>query len=111
MADGELSGPLPPRLHPDPRHARRPRLRRAMGNANEGYRADGLDDRAPFRNRLREARPQQASPEIDDRPFCQAEAKRTAIEFVLGVVIASEAKQSMPPRKKCGLLRRLRSSQ
>ena len=31
MADGELSRPLPPRLHADPRHARRPRLRLRNG--------------------------------------------------------------------------------
>ena len=39
MADGELSRPLSPRLHADPRHARRPRLRLAMGHADEGHRA------------------------------------------------------------------------
>ena len=48
MADGELSRPLPPRLHPDPRHARRARLQFAVGNPDEGHRADGLDDRARF---------------------------------------------------------------
>ncbi len=31
MADGELSRPLPPRLHADPRHARRARLRSRSG--------------------------------------------------------------------------------
>src|SRR6185295_15533703 len=85
MADGELSRPLPPRLHPDPRHARRPRLRFAMGHPDEGDRPDGLDDRPPLRNRLRKARPQQAPCQIDDRSFYQAEAKRTAVELVLRV--------------------------
>ena len=70
----------------------------AMGNADEGHRADGLDDRTPLRNRLREARPEQAALETDDRPFRQAEAKRAAVEFVLGqrdlsAVIASAAKR------------------
>src|SRR5439155_24902090 len=77
MADGQLSRPLPPRLHPDPRHARRPRLRLAMGSADEGHRSDGLDDRTPLRNRLRKARPQQAPRETDDRSFRQAEAERS----------------------------------
>ena len=72
MADGELSRPLPPRLHADPRHARRPRLRLAMGHADEGHRADGLDDRPPLRDRLRKARPQQAALETDHRSFCEA---------------------------------------
>src|SRR5207248_8064479 len=85
MADGQLSRSLSPRLHPDPRHARRPRLRLAMGCADEGHRTHGLDDRTPFRNRLRKARPQQAADETDDRSFRKAEAQRTAIEFVLGV--------------------------
>src|SRR5205807_8188746 len=84
MADGELSPPLSPRLHPDPRHAWRPRLRLAMGNADEGHRADGLDDRTPVRDRLREARPQQAALETDDGSFRETEAKRAAVEFVLG---------------------------
>src|SRR6185369_988024 len=85
MADGELSRPLPSRLHPDPRHARRARLRLAMGNADEGHRPDGLDDRAAVRDRLRKARAQQAPFETDDRSFHQAEAQRTATEFVLGM--------------------------
>ena len=84
MADGELSRPLPPRLHPDPRHARRPRLRLAVGNPDEGHRADGLDDRPPLRDRLRKARAQQAALETDHGSFRQAEAQRAAVEFVLG---------------------------
>src|SRR4029079_4102499 len=83
MADGELSRSLSPRLHSDPRHAWRPRLRLAMGNADEGHRADGLDDRTPVRYRLRKARPQQAAPETDDGPFCETETQRAAVEFVL----------------------------
>src|SRR2546426_10741707 len=57
-----------------------------MGSADEGYRPDGLDDRAAVRNRLRKARPQQAPRETDDRSFRQAEAERTAIEFVLKAI-------------------------
>ncbi len=82
------------------------------GTRMKGDRPDGLDDRPPLRDRLREARPQQAPLETDDRSFRQAEAERTAIEFVLGqapafrIVIASVAKQSIPPpRKRRGLLR------
>ena len=41
------------------------RLRFAMGHAHEGHGPDGLDDRAAVRDRLREARPQQAALEID----------------------------------------------
>ena len=55
----------------------------AVGHADEGDRSDGLDDRPPLRDRLRKTRPQQAPFQIDDRSFCQAEAKRTAVEFVL----------------------------
>src|SRR5947208_4903338 len=54
-----------------------------MGNADEGYRTDGLDDRAPVRGRLREARPQQAALQIDHRSFRQAKTQRAAAEFVL----------------------------
>src|SRR5712672_2099798 len=84
MADGELSRPLSPRLHPDPRYARRTRLRLAMGRADEGHRPDGLDDRPPLRDRLREAWAEQAAFETDHRPFCKAEAQRSAAQFVLG---------------------------
>src|SRR6202012_5204972 len=98
MADGELSGPLSPRLHPDPRHAGRARLRLAMGHADEGHRADGVDDRPPLRDCLREAGPEQAPHEIDDGPFRQAEGP--AVELVLAIVIASEAKQSIVPLAK-----------
>src|SRR6476620_9136422 len=76
-----------------------------MGNEDEGHRADGLDDRAPVRDRLREAWLEQAALQIDDRPFCETEAKRAAVEFVLDtrgriVVIASEAKQSIQRQKE-----------
>src|SRR5437879_5055179 len=54
-----------------------------MGNADEGYRTDGLDDRAPVRDRLREARPQQAAFQIDHRSFLPAKTQRAAAEFVL----------------------------
>src|SRR5260370_38287912 len=54
-----------------------------MGDADEGHRADGLDDRAPVRDRLREAWPQQAAFEIDHRSFRAAETQRAAAEFVL----------------------------
>src|SRR6185437_17068720 len=70
-------------LHFDPRHAERPRLRFAMGNPDEGHRADRLDDRTPVRDRLRKARPQQAPLETDDGSFREAEAQRPAAEFVL----------------------------
>src|SRR3954465_14851928 len=83
MADGQLSGALPPRVYPDPRHARRARLRFPMGNADERHRTDGVDDRAAVRDCLREARYQQAAFEIDDRSFCPAAAQRTATEFIL----------------------------
>src|SRR6202048_4889493 len=83
MADGQLSRPLPPRLYPDPRHARRARLRLAMGNPDEGHRTDGLDDRTPVRDRLRKTRAQQAAFETDHRSFRAAETQRAAIESVL----------------------------
>src|SRR5580693_4902795 len=83
MADGELSRPLPPCLYADPRHARWSRLRFAVGNADEGYRTDGLDDRTPVRNRLRKARAQQAALETDHRSFRAARAQRPAVEFIL----------------------------
>src|SRR5215471_6287173 len=89
MADGELSGSLPPRLHVDPRHARRARLRLAMGHADEGNRADGLDDWTPVRDRLRKARPQQAPLETEHRSFRKTQGERTAAEFVLGVEVSS----------------------
>src|ERR1700722_11062409 len=84
MADGELSRPLPPCLYADPRHARWPRLRFAVGNADEGDRTDGLDDRTPVRDRLRKARAQQTALETDHRSFRAAQAQRPAVEFVLG---------------------------
>src|ERR1700674_6110952 len=56
-----------------------------MGDADEGHRADGVDDRTPVRDRLREARAQQAAFETDHRPFRAAEAQRPAVEFVLRV--------------------------
>src|SRR5437879_4576275 len=83
MADGQLSGPLSPHLYPDPGHAWRARLRFAVGNTDEGHRTDGLDDRPPVRDRLREARAQQAALEIDHRTFRAAQAKRAAAELVL----------------------------
>src|SRR5580658_9247183 len=85
MADGQLSRPLSPHLHADPRHARRPRLRFAVGNADEGHRTDGLDDRTPLRDRLREARAQQAALEIDHRSFRAAETQRAAAQPVLSL--------------------------
>src|ERR1700691_5301990 len=54
-----------------------------MGNPDEGDRTDGLDDRAPVRDRLRKARAQQAALEIDHRSFRTAQTKRPAVEFVL----------------------------
>src|SRR3954469_24541374 len=80
-----------------------------MGHADEGHRPDGLDDRPGLRDRLRKARPQQAPREADDRSFRQAEAQRTAIEFVL-VVIASVAKQSSLSVLQDGLLRCARNN-
>ena len=59
------------------------RLRLAVGRADEGHRADGLDDRPPLRDRLREARAEQAALEADDGSFRKAKTQRTAIEFVL----------------------------
>src|SRR6476660_4393878 len=58
-----------------------------MGNADEGHRTDGLDDRAPLRDRLRKAWPQQAALQIDHRAFRAAKTKRAAIELVLGRVL------------------------
>ena len=55
----------------------------AMGNADEGHRPDGLDDRPPLRNRLRKARSQQKAHQIDDGSFCQAQTQRAAVELVL----------------------------
>src|SRR5207244_1467068 len=78
---------LSPRLHADPRYARRPRLRFAMGDADERHRADRLDDRASLRDRLREARAQQAAFETDHRTFCAAETQRTAAQFVLELTL------------------------
>src|SRR5438105_10266729 len=83
MADGQLSGALPPRVYSDPRHARRARLRFPMGNTDERHRTNGVDDREAVRDRLREARSQQAAFEIDDRSFCSAPAERTATELAL----------------------------
>src|SRR5260370_41580270 len=108
MADGELSRSLSPRLHPDPRHARRARLRFAMGNADEGHRPDGLDDRPPLRDRLRKARPQQASHEIDDGSFCQAQAQRAAVELVLekrglAVIVIARSRATKQSTLPCGL--------
>src|SRR5436305_563358 len=94
MANGELSRPLPPRLYADPRHARRPRLRLAMGHADEGHRSDGLDDRAPLRDRLRKARAEQAALKADHRAFRAAEAQRAAAEFVLDIF------RYRPPRER-----------
>src|SRR5713226_2625592 len=54
-----------------------------MGNADEGHRTDGLDDRTPVRHRLREARAQQAAFQIDHRSFRAAKTQRAAAEFVL----------------------------
>src|SRR5215475_7236107 len=96
MADGELPGSLPPRLHAHPRHARRPRLRLAMGHAHEGHGTDGLDDRPPLRDRLREARPEQAALETDDGSFREAEGWRAATEFVLIVYPSSWPGLSRP---------------
>src|SRR5262249_28554167 len=84
MADGELSRPLSSCLHADPRHAGWARLRLAVGYADEGHRADGLDDRPPLRDRLREAWTEQAPLEIDHGSLREAEGKRAAVEFVLG---------------------------
>src|SRR5580693_1036551 len=54
-----------------------------MGNADEGHWTDGLDDRQAVRDRLREARAQQAPLETDHRSFRPAEGQRPAVEFVL----------------------------
>src|SRR5271168_1141018 len=85
MADGELSGSLSPCLHPDPRYARRARLRLAVGCADEGYGSDGLDDRTEIRDRLRKTRAEQAPVEIDDGSFRAAETQRAAAKSFLGV--------------------------
>ena len=53
----------------------------AMGHADEGHGTDGLDDRPPLRDRLREARPQQAPHQADDGSFRQAQGQ--AAELVL----------------------------
>src|SRR5882672_10014900 len=67
-----------------------------MGDANERHRADGLDDRTPVRDRLREARAQQAAFEPDHRPFCAAEAQRATIEPVLEPKGEAVMNQEMP---------------
>src|SRR5215210_4887391 len=61
-----------------------------MGNADERHRTNGLDDRSPVRDRLRETRTQQAAVEIDHRSFRQAEAQRPAAQFVLVCRMAAE---------------------
>jgi hypothetical protein len=66
-----------------------------MGHADEGHRSDGLDDRAPLRNRVRKTRTQQAALEADDRPFRAAEAERAATEFVLKKTAMSD--EGAPP--------------
>src|SRR6186713_2359220 len=83
MADGQLSRPLSPRLHADPRHARRPRLRCEMGRAHEGHGTNGLDHRPPLRDRLRQAWAEQAALETDDGSFCAAETERRSAQPVL----------------------------
>src|SRR5215467_6891199 len=55
-----------------------------MGNADEGHGPDGLDDRPPLRDRLREAWPEQAPFQAHHRSFRQAKAQRAAAESVLG---------------------------
>ena len=84
-------GPLSPRLHDDPRHARRQGLRLAVGRADEGNRADGLDDRPQVRDRLHETWPEQKACQADDRPFYQAERHRRPAEPVLivGLIVGS----------------------
>src|SRR6185437_739253 len=54
-----------------------------MGHADEGHRADGLDDRAPVRHRLRQARAQQAALETDHRSLRPPETQRPAAQPVL----------------------------
>src|SRR6516162_4173593 len=83
MAYGQLPRSLSPCLHADPGHARRPRLRLAMGYADEGNRADGLDDRAQVRDRMRKAWAEQAPLETHHRPFRKAERQRPATQPVL----------------------------
>jgi hypothetical protein len=73
------------------------------GTRMKGTGPDGLDDRPPVRDRLREARPQQAAFEIDDRSFRPAEAQRAAAEFVL-------VKEGRPACSSAGPARRSRSS-
>src|SRR5271154_4857421 len=80
MADGGLPGSLSPRLHLDPRHAPRAGLRPAMGNADEGHWAHGLDDRAEVRDRQRKARPQQAPVKTDNRSLRAPATPGTAAE-------------------------------
>ncbi len=50
----------------------------AMGNAHERHRADGLDDRAAFRDRLRETRPQQAAVKTDDQSILSDRSEATS---------------------------------
>src|SRR5215470_15605747 len=54
-----------------------------MGHADEGHRPDGLDGRPPLRDRLREARAEQAPFKADHRSLCKTKAKRSATEPVL----------------------------
>ncbi len=53
------------------------------GERMKGTGPDGLDHRPPLRDRLRQARPQQAPREADHGSFCQAEAERRAAQPVL----------------------------
>src|ERR1700759_461583 len=114
MVDGELSGPLSPRLHLDPRHAGRARLRLAMGHADEGHGPDGLDDRPPLRNRLRKAGLEQAPLEADDGSFREAQRRRAAAEFVLmrsSYWSSLRAKRSNPVLAEVWIASSLRCSQ
>src|SRR6516164_9308156 len=99
MAYGQLPRSLSPCLHADPGHARRPRLRLAMGYADEGNRADGLDDRAQVRNRMREAWAEQAPLETHHRSFRKAERQRPATQPVLEPDLRTNASDVCRNRK------------
>ena len=56
-----------------------------MGDADEGHRADGMDDRPPLRDRVRKARSQQAPHKIDHGPLRAPEAQWRAVESLLAL--------------------------
>src|SRR5215468_6775472 len=67
-----------------------------MGKSDEGHRADGLDDRASLRNRLREAWAQQAPLEADHGSFRASQGQWPAAELVLGGLLNNGELRKVP---------------